>query len=55
MKRLVVVSNRVASPRGVKPGGLAMAMQGALRESGGLWFGWSGSLAPRTDTSIDAR
>ena len=46
MSRLVVVSNRVASPREMKPGGLAVAMLAALREEGGLWFGWSGSVAP---------
>ena len=45
MSRLVVVSNRVASPKEVKPGGLAVAMLGALRETGGIWFGWSGSIA----------
>jgi len=50
MSRLVVVSNRVASPREVKPGGLAVAMQAALREAGGLWFGWSGTIG--NDPSI---
>jgi len=42
-RRLVVVSNRVPAP-GNKPaaGGLATALVAALRESGGLWFGWSG-------------
>jgi trehalose 6-phosphate synthase len=41
--RLVLVSNRVPVP-GQEPaaGGLATAMLSALRESGGLWFGWSG-------------
>jgi len=43
MGRLVVVSNRVPSPRGKqKAGGLAAGLWGALRRSGGLWFGWSG-------------
>ncbi len=42
MSRLVVVSNRVALPREVRAGGLAVAMDAALRETGGLWFGWSG-------------
>ncbi len=43
MSRLIVVSNRVSmpSPDGSQ-GGLAVALQAALRESGGLWFGWSG-------------
>lgn len=45
MGRLIVVSNRVNPPRdpGVgSVGGLAMALAAALRESSGLWFGWSG-------------
>ncbi len=47
MTRLVVVSNRVAIPkRGrVPPGGLALAVLAALREHGGLWFGWSGEVS----------
>ena len=42
MSRLVVVSNRVALPSEHRAGGLAVAMRAALRESEGLWFGWSG-------------
>ena len=42
MSRLVVVSNRVALPHEHRAGGLAVAMRSALRESGGMWFGWSG-------------
>ena len=45
MGRLIVVSNRVNPPSdpGVgSVGGLAMALAAALRESSGLWFGWSG-------------
>ena len=45
MSRLVVISNRVAVPKGGESGnqgGLAVALQSALREHGGLWFGWSG-------------
>ena len=43
LNRLVVVSNRVPA-ESAKPaaGGLAVAMEAALRENGGLWFGWSG-------------
>lgn len=45
--RLVVVSNRVTpSAEGKAQGGLAVAMHAALRESGGLWFGWSGQTGP---------
>ena len=42
MSRLVVVSNRVAIPGENRAGGLAVALQGALSERGGVWFGWSG-------------
>ena len=48
MRRLVVVSNRVPTPKGSKSpqGGLATAVLSALESRGGLWFGWSGSTAP---------
>lgn len=44
LARLVIVSNRVASPkeRAAKAGGLAVALREALNKRGGLWFGWSG-------------
>ncbi|MGA0603799.1 alpha,alpha-trehalose-phosphate synthase (UDP-forming) [Caulobacter sp. KR2-114] len=45
MARLIAVSNRVSPPTeaGVATaGGLAMALAAALRESSGIWFGWSG-------------
>ncbi len=44
MSRLVVVSNRVAVPGESRAGGLATGLQAALRERGGLWFGWSGKV-----------
>lgn len=46
-QRLVVVSNRVPVPKdgSTKAGGLAVALEGALKRSGGLWFGWSGRTA----------
>lgn len=44
MARTVIVSNRVALPGPQRPGGLAIALRAALRESGGLWFGWSGRI-----------
>ncbi len=45
MTRLVCVSNRVAAPRrGGAPGGLAVGVLGALRQTGGMWFGWGGEL-----------
>ncbi|MER3546761.1 MAG: trehalose-6-phosphate synthase, partial [Rhodanobacteraceae bacterium] len=48
--RLVVVSNRVVPPKESHAGGLAAALQAALLETGGLWFGWSGRI-----TTADAR
>lgn len=49
MSRLVIVSNRVAVPkaRGVSgaQGGMAGALNAALKKTGGLWFGWSGEEA----------
>ena len=50
--RLVVVSNRVALPRQGAPGGLASALQAALNEHGGLWFGWSGKVAGETAAEV---
>jgi trehalose 6-phosphate synthase len=44
MSRLVVVSNRVAVPGISSAGGLAVALQAALEETGGMWFGWSGKI-----------
>ena len=43
--RLVVISNRIALPGQTSTGGLASAMQAALHEHGGLWFGWSGKVS----------
>ncbi|HKX79793.1 MAG TPA: trehalose-6-phosphate synthase [Novosphingobium sp.] len=46
MSKLIVISNRVAVPsaRGAAgaQGGLAGALNSALKEYGGIWFGWSG-------------
>ena len=50
MSRLVVVSNRVAAVKQSRPGsegGLAVAVRSALRERGGIWFGWSGKVLER--------
>ena len=50
--RLVVVSNRVAATeQGASAGGLAVALLDALKESGGLWFGWSGQVTGDTHTT----
>jgi len=46
MSRLIVISNRVSTPKPRSAegnqGGLAVALSAALREYRGLWFGWSG-------------
>ncbi len=47
MSRLIIVSNRVQPPSGEgggNQGGLAVALSAALRESSGIWFGWSGEV-----------
>jgi len=49
VQRLVVVSNRVAVPSRdgrTQPGGLAVAIRAVLKNSPGIWFGWSGNVAP---------
>ncbi|HEU4653839.1 MAG TPA: trehalose-6-phosphate synthase [Steroidobacteraceae bacterium] len=43
--RLICVSNRVALPQKTDvPGGLAVGVLGALKHTGGVWFGWGGEL-----------
>jgi trehalose 6-phosphate synthase len=49
MSRLVVVSNRTADPRNAAAGGLAVAVRESLQQTGGLWFGWSGSIREAGD------
>ena len=48
MGRLVVISNRTPAPGKTAAGGLAAALEGVLKQSDGLWAGWSGEFA---DTS----
>jgi trehalose 6-phosphate synthase len=52
-RRLVVVSNRIATGAAAA-GGLAVGLNAALRQSGGLWFGWSGEAveAPKPAPKI---
>jgi trehalose 6-phosphate synthase len=52
MPRLIVVSNRVAIPQEKRAGGMAAALQSALCEHGGIWFGWSGKQAKRSATEV---
>ena len=45
MSRLIVISNRVSRPnKSGNQGGLAVALSQALRESRGIWVGWSGEI-----------
>lgn len=52
MGRLIVASNRTATPGEQKAGGLAVALWDALAERGGLWFGWSGEIVPQEARGI---
>jgi trehalose 6-phosphate synthase len=46
LARLVVVSNRVSSPKsGTRAGGLEVAVMASLKRNPGIWFGWSGKLS----------
>ncbi len=58
MSRLVVVSNRVAPIQEgeATAGGLAAGVLDALKQKGGLWFGWSGDVVdqpvPRPERTV---
>jgi trehalose 6-phosphate synthase len=46
VSRLVAVSNRITVPgNAASAGGLAVGLLSALRQSGGVWFGWSGKTS----------
>ncbi|MBD8677480.1 alpha,alpha-trehalose-phosphate synthase (UDP-forming) [Sphingomonas sp. CFBP 13720] len=49
MSRLIVISNRVQAPSpdvgSGAQGGLAVALNAALAEEDGIWFGWSGETS----------
>ena len=50
------MSNRIAaSTEGTINGGLAVGLSGALAESGGLWFGWDGSIADDDNYNVEHR
>ncbi|ANU08224.1 alpha,alpha-trehalose-phosphate synthase (UDP-forming) [Paraurantiacibacter namhicola] len=59
MSRLIVISNRVAVPkaRGAAgaQGGLAGALNSALKKNGGIWFGWSGGECEEYTGDINIR
>ena len=53
--RLIIVSNRVSVPTaGGAPaaGGLAVALEEALKTRGGIWFGWSGKTGTENDPQL---
>ncbi|KNH04963.1 Alpha,alpha-trehalose-phosphate synthase [UDP-forming] [Candidatus Burkholderia brachyanthoides] len=54
MGRLILVSNCVApiSEGGPAAGGLAVGVYDALKETGGMWFGWSGDVLDTPPDSI---
>ncbi len=55
MSRLVIVSNRVADLRkSTQSGGLAVGLADALRERGGVWFGWNGEKRDELPESANA-
>src|SRR3974390_3164606 len=54
--RLIVVSNRVALPSrdgGAQAGGLAIPIRAVLGHRPGVWFGWSGRVAPEQTVSTN--
>ncbi len=57
MSRLIIMSNRVSKPKArtseASQGGLAVALSAALKESGGIWFGWSGQVTDRFTGRMD--
>ncbi|WP_028965067.1 alpha,alpha-trehalose-phosphate synthase (UDP-forming) [Sphingomonas phyllosphaerae] len=56
MNRLIVISNRVTAPKGSTAGaqgGLAVALAAALRDRGGMWFGWSGEQTDQFNGHIN--
>lgn len=55
MSRLVVVSNRVAPIQEGEDtaGGLAAGVLDALKQTGGLWFGWSGEITDDPSSQAD--
>jgi len=55
MARLVVVSNRVAVPNrdaADGAGGLAVAIRPILKRHPGIWFGWSGKVAAKSQVMV---
>jgi trehalose 6-phosphate synthase len=55
VSRIVAVSNRVADSRQASAGGLAVGVLGALKNQGGIWFGWNGELTKDEPGEADVR
>ncbi len=57
MSRLIVVSNRVAPIQEGEPttGGLAAGVLDALKQKGGIWFGWSGEIGATATTNAERK
>jgi len=54
VERLVIVSNRVAELRATtQTGGLAVGLADAVKERGGVWFGWNGEKDGVTGGEVD--
>lgn len=56
MSRLIVVSNRVARPGGGSgsEGGLAVGVNAAMKEHGGVWFGWNGKIENKGSNELNS-
>ncbi|MFT4021621.1 MAG: trehalose-6-phosphate synthase [Acinetobacter sp.] len=54
MSKLIVLSNRVSLPSAGKlsAGGLAVALNDALNENGGVWIGWNGEQHSQADSAF---
>lgn len=52
MNRLIIVSNRVGGRQAAQAGGLATALQSALQQRGGIWFGWSGQTVQQESDEL---
>ncbi len=57
MSRLIVISNRVAPIAEGKPtaGGLAVGVFDALKQAGGIWFGWNGEIVEGSTAPDEVR
>jgi trehalose 6-phosphate synthase len=55
LARLVLASNRVATAGregGAQADGLAVAIHSVLRRHPGIWYGWSGEVATKSNIKV---